>query len=400
MQQQILSSVATAYDSRSIPNDKSSSPSIILCPPIGPDIPFQFVSGRLLNPVGIAFPLRSLPSIQLLCLHLAQERMSNRLQGTNLPNTFMRKKRSSINGLPSHWILGELQFMSIQLRCPHVGQLSEYSWWCEAGAMGGGLLNLYGAGLIDIAHILAGKLRMATVNCISRTFNPRLNPRMASFRRIYAEDYMHITSELEVDSFSNNFTEERSPILVICMASPVQLSTSKPVTGVESMQLADSSSLFELRIEITGSHGRFLVTENGRQITWTPATILYSLSSHASVSSKAALVVDRRSAFARRASASHKNRLHSNNLSFNEELCKDISPPEELSRLHTPIKSKIYSGDDLLTNNWQLNMNSQSRSSELSSNILISEASSKSFIRLARLENDTEAAYIDPEASP
>ncbi|VDP81997.1 unnamed protein product [Echinostoma caproni] len=206
-------------------------------------------------PIRIAMPFRKIVPVSLLTSHLRSLRDRKPLDSV----------RNS-SGLPSHWSLGVPRSFHARLSTTTSVEPGTYSWLCEPGVMGGGLINLYGAGLIDVAFILTGGLKLTSVNCVSRVFDWKLTDDPNCIRRMSAEDYVVITGELE-PSESGTCFGMGSPVAVFCISSELP-----PV----DFGGADSTEDFRLNIELTGSSGRFVIHDQGNQISWTPVKPLSS----------------------------------------------------------------------------------------------------------------------------
>lgn len=230
-------------------------PVVILIPPVSP----CYDLGILLDcgvPIRIAMPLRRLAPVSLLANHIN--------------HSCSRKPLDSVrnaSSLPSHWSLGAPRSFHARLSVTSSVAPGTYSWLCEPGAMGGGLINLYGAGLIDLAFILTGGLRLTSVNCVSRVFDWKLTGDPNCIRRTSAEDYVVITAELEPNDCDVYFGTGAS-VAVFCLSSELP--------PLHSGDASDPLEDFRLNIELVGSSGRFVIPEQGNQIKWTPVKPLHS----------------------------------------------------------------------------------------------------------------------------
>ncbi|CAL8075289.1 unnamed protein product [Calicophoron daubneyi] len=229
-------------------------PHIVLVPPVSPCYSARFLQ-EVRNTVCIAMPLRRMRPISVLHQHLASVVHPLTLSS-------LRKNLS----LPSHWTLGKVRSFHARLHTVSHVQSSQYSWLCESGVMGGGLLNIYGAGLIDIAFLLTGGLQLTSVSCLSRTFDVESKGYSSSIRRNSADDYMLIIGELENKTPSDsNFNEKRGPVAMFCLSSDLP--------PLSSSVIEDGTHQFNLSIEISGSSGQFVLPESCDRICWLPLRI-------------------------------------------------------------------------------------------------------------------------------
>ncbi|THD18703.1 hypothetical protein D915_010690 [Fasciola hepatica] len=236
-------------------NKISKPPVVVLIPPVSPcyDLDTLLYCGP---PVRIAMPLRKLFPVSLLANHLKQSCVEKPLDSVR-----------NASSLPPHWSLGVPRSFHARLSVTSSVKPGSYSWLCEPGVMGGGLINLYGAGLIDLAFILTGGLKLTSVNCVSRVFDWKLTGDPSCIRRTSAEDYVVITGELEPNECDAYFGAGAS-VAVFCLSSELP-----PLNSIDG---SDPLEDFRLNIELVGSSGRFVISEQGNQISWTPIKPLYS----------------------------------------------------------------------------------------------------------------------------
>ncbi|TGZ70861.1 hypothetical protein CRM22_002960 [Opisthorchis felineus] len=233
-------------------------PAVILLPPVSPCYNTTSFSDTR-NFIGVAMPFRLLPSVHCLYTHLKSSVDSRALHTARNPSS-----------LPSHWSLGAIRSVHARLVATRPIQSGRYSWMCESGSMGGGLMNIYGASLIDTLFIITLGLRIVSVTCLSRTFDTDLSADPKSIRRVSAEDYAVVIMELESRSSSDSRVGS-TPVAMLCLSA--DLSTNVDPTTVPSLpsdSLETKTDSFELRIELTGSSGRFLLPEGGDRVCWTP----------------------------------------------------------------------------------------------------------------------------------
>ncbi|CAH8572185.1 unnamed protein product [Heterobilharzia americana] len=227
------------------------TPYVVILPPISPNYDLDIMK-KLSFRIGVAMPLRRLPTSTLLFPHLSQNPKQLKLL-----NTF-----DSLQ-LPAHWRLGNLENIHIRLSTLRFADGCEYSWLCESENMGGGLLNIFCPSLIDLVYTLTG-LQMTSVTCFCRTFGGELSGRAQSLRRISADDYITVLGELDTPSVP----EARRPVVVIVLSSDIPFSDDRICKRTEVYSCENHR--FRLQIEIIGSGGSYMIDEDKRQISWTP----------------------------------------------------------------------------------------------------------------------------------
>nr|CAH8861900.1 unnamed protein product [Trichobilharzia regenti] len=227
----------------------SDLPYVIVFPPFSPNYDFELLK-LFRNKVGVAMPFRRLPVSALLSRHI------NRNKQLKFSETY-----ESVQ-LPAHWDLGNLEKIHIRLSTINLIENCEYSWLCESGNMGGGLLNIFCSSLIDLVYSLTG-LQLTSVTCVCRTYGGSLSGRERSLHRISSDDYVSVLGELDVASL----TESRKPIVVIVISSDIPF--SEDVTCKRSEVYSCDNHRFKLQVEICGSAGCFVADESERQISWT-----------------------------------------------------------------------------------------------------------------------------------
>ncbi|TNN18503.1 hypothetical protein EWB00_010182 [Schistosoma japonicum] len=227
----------------------SDIPYVIILPPVSPIYDIDMLD-KLKSRVGFAMPLRQLPLSAALCNHFS----------------FKPKKTRPLSNyefiqLPTHWFLGNMESIHIRLSSVSFVDGSEYSWLYESGSMGGGLLNMFCPGLIDLVYSLTGGRQMASVASICRTFG--VDSENHPFRQISADDYVTIMGELDVPTSLNLC----KPVIVIIIKSSI------PFIGDRSFKRPEAyfhdNHYFKLEIEVSGSDGCFLINESERKISWT-----------------------------------------------------------------------------------------------------------------------------------
>lgn len=233
------------------PTSKSNFPAVILIPPVSPCYDCIALSGAR-NFIGVAMPFRRLVPVSTLCAHL-RSKLETSLSSSRYPSH-----------LPSNWALGTLRSFHVRLRAANLIKADEYSWLCEPGAIGGGLLNIYGSSLIDLAFLLTAGLRITSVSCLCRTFDTEVSSHSGSIRRISADDYVVATAEME-----SKCGKSRGPVAVFCLAADMPSIPSGDTT-LHNMSQHSYGDQFSLEIEIVGSSGRFLISSPRDDVRWSP----------------------------------------------------------------------------------------------------------------------------------
>ncbi|OON17319.1 hypothetical protein X801_06846 [Opisthorchis viverrini] len=242
-------------------------PAVILLPPVSPCYNTTVLSDSR-NFIGVAMPFRLLPSVHCLHTHLK----------SSIDSLALNTARNPSN-LPSHWSLGAVRSVHARLVATRPIQFGRYSWMCESGSMGGGLLNIYGASLIDTLFIITLGLRIVSVTCLARTFDTDLSADPKSIRRVSAEDYAVVVMELESSSSSDSRVGS-TPVAMLCLSADLTTTIDPPtVPSHPADSLETKTDSFELRIELTGSSGRFLLPEGGDRVCWTPVQSIRSTQS-------------------------------------------------------------------------------------------------------------------------
>ncbi|KAF8567649.1 hypothetical protein P879_05087 [Paragonimus westermani] len=258
VQYEVIRSWLNKRENLAMPAAQKKFPIVVLVPPISPCFNTSALFGAR-NCIGVAMPFRKFIPVALLHSHLKTSTESYPLSSLRRPSH-----------LPSHWILGTVRSFHVRLSAVNPIQRGNYSWLCESGVMGGGLLNSYGAYLIDLAFILTGGMRFKSVSCICRTFDTQLYTYQNSIRRISAEDYLLISAEFEARS-----SDSQAAVAMLCLSSDLpsgcECSPQVPLSATQ-----DSNDKFTLKIELTGSSGRLVLPETGDRIYWTPVHPLAS----------------------------------------------------------------------------------------------------------------------------
>ncbi|KAF7232711.1 hypothetical protein EG68_10675 [Paragonimus skrjabini miyazakii] len=258
VQYKIIQSWLNKLENLIISPAQKKFPIVVLVPPVSPCFNTSALFGAR-NCIGVAMPFRKFFPVALLHSHLKSLTESCPLNSI---------RRSS--HLPSYWILGTVRSFHVRLSAVNPIQRGDYSWLCESGVMGGGLLNTYGAYLIDLAFILTGGMRFKSVNCICRTFDTQLYTYQNSIRRISAEDYVLISAEFETRS-----SDSQGAVAMLCLSSDLP-SSCECSFQVPPSTPQDVKDKFTLKIELTGSSGRLVLSETGDRIYWTPVHSLAS----------------------------------------------------------------------------------------------------------------------------
>ncbi|VDO78371.1 unnamed protein product [Schistosoma margrebowiei] len=227
-------------------------PYIVIFPPVSPNYDMDMLEKVRIR-VGFAMPLRHLPLSTLLFTHL------------NYNHKEMKALRNyEFTRLPTHWVLGSIESIHIRLSTVSFVDGSEYSWLSESEDMGGGLLNMFCPGLIDLVYFLSGGLRITSVTSICRIFGKGTSDLSHSIRHISADDYVTIMGELDIPTLSGF----RKPVVVIIISSDIPF----PKNRMSDLPEAHfyNNHCFKLEIEVSGSSGSFLIDEGKRRISWTP----------------------------------------------------------------------------------------------------------------------------------
>ncbi|KAK4468165.1 hypothetical protein MN116_008328 [Schistosoma mekongi] len=246
----------------------SDIPYVIIMPPVSPIYDIDMLE-KLKSRVSFAMPLRQLPLSAVLCSHLSCKPQKTRLSNYE----FIQ--------LPTHWFLGNMESIHIRLSTVSFVDGGEYSWLYESESMGGGLLNMFCPGLIDLVFSLTGGRQMASVTSICRTFG--VDSENHHFRRISADDYVTVMGELDVPTSPNLC----KPVIVIIIKSNI------PFIGDRSFKRSEAyfhdNHYFKLEVEVSGSNGCFLINESERKISWTPRKPVSPKFEYASVESETRL---------------------------------------------------------------------------------------------------------------
>ncbi|CAH8646000.1 unnamed protein product [Dicrocoelium dendriticum] len=252
MQYKVLRSSLLKLEVMVPPTSKSTFPAVILFPPVSPCYNCIALSDAR-NFIGVAMPFRRLTSVATLCAHLRSNLETSSLNSTKCPSS-----------LPSKWTLGALRSFHVRLRAVNPVKADEYSWLCEPGAIGGGLLNIYASSLIDLAFLLTSGLRINSVSCLCRTFDTEVSTNSDSIRRISAEDYVLATAEME-----SRCGTSRGPVAVFCLAADLPR-TSSEYANPKNLSYHSHNDQFILEIEIVGSSGRFIISSCHDEVQWNP----------------------------------------------------------------------------------------------------------------------------------
>ncbi|CAH8534036.1 unnamed protein product [Schistosoma turkestanicum] len=236
----------------SVNANTQGKPFLIILPPVSPNYDIEMLEKAKYR-VGFAMPFRYLPVSSLLCTHLNC-------------TYYQLKSRNNyeFSRLPAHWLLGNIESIHIKLSTNSLVDGSDYSWLCESEGMGGGLLNMFCPGLIDLVHLLSGGLQITSVTSICRTFGRGTNGLRHPTRHISADDYVTIMGELDIPPMSGF----NKPVVVIILSSDIPFTRDEVCKPYEA-HFCDNHC-FRLGIEVSGSSGSFMIDESKRQISWTP----------------------------------------------------------------------------------------------------------------------------------